>query len=153
MKISFTSASEDRQDARKLRVLLQRLLANETDADNRAIVQSLLHNIDQFLAAPASETGTPVTGKDDSESDSFSPFYALFSFWHFLIGPGSREVALGKQRAELIERAEHAENSAFETLAELADLKQEHAELVRKLKMLKQEPGGRGEITPPDNAA
>lgn len=153
MKISFTTASEERQDARKLRVLLQRLLANETDADNRTIVQSLLHDIDHFLAAPASETGVSVNEKESSEPDSFSPFDALFSFWHFLIGPSSREVALGKQRAELIERAEHAENSAFEALAELADLKREHTELVQKLKMLEQGLGRQDEISPPDKTA
>ena len=144
MKIEFSATEEERQDARTLRVLLQRLLANEAESPHRAIIQSLLHDIDQFLGGHVPDNSTPATEMDETEAGDNSPFDAVLSFWHFLIGPSNREIELGKQRAELIERAEHAENSAFEALAELADLKQEHAEVVQKLKKLEGNPAGQG---------
>lgn len=146
MKIDFSATEEERQDARTLRVLLQKLLANETDTPARPIIQSLLHDIDRFLANH--EAGRePAAEEEGSSSTEYSPLDALFSFWHFLIGPSSREVELGKQRAELIERAEHAESSAFEALAELAELKQEHSTVVQKLKKLEEELADRGKTT------
>ena len=52
------------------------------------------------------------------------------------MGPSKREIQLSKQRQALIERAEHAETSSFESLAETAEIGRERDELRAKLKQL-----------------
>ncbi len=56
-----------------------------------------------------------------------------------IFGPNKSELALSKQRQSLIERAEHAEASAFEALAETADIGRERDELLHKVKELEEE--------------
>ena len=60
------------------------------------------------------------------------------SFWRSLFGPNKTELALSKQRQELIERAEHAEAIAFEALAEKTEIIQERDALQIKVKELEQ---------------
>jgi len=56
-----------------------------------------------------------------------------------LFGPSRQEINLSKQREALIERAEHAENSAFEALAELAEAARERDQVKARLKELESE--------------
>ena len=57
----------------------------------------------------------------------------------FFMGPSRWEQELSKQRYELIERAEHAENSAFEALAETATAERERDDLKARLQLLEAE--------------
>lgn len=56
-----------------------------------------------------------------------------------LFGPSRRELVLSKQRIELIERAEHAEATAFEALAEMAEVGKQRDEALKKIKDLEEE--------------
>lgn len=53
-----------------------------------------------------------------------------------LFGPSRREQVLGKQRIELIERADRAEALAFEALAETAEIGKQRDEALQQLKEL-----------------
>jgi hypothetical protein len=61
------------------------------------------------------------------------------SFFNIFIGPSRREVELSKQRKELLERAEHAETSAFEALAETNELKNTLEQAHMKIRELETE--------------
>jgi hypothetical protein len=85
-----------------------------------AFIEKLKDNIESFLSIPE------VAGFSTGEKIPDIPLVhdpGLVEKIKDFFGPGKREKLLSKQRIELIERAEHAENTAFETLAELADLK------------------------------
>jgi hypothetical protein len=54
-------------------------------------------------------------------------------------GPSRQELELSKQRQELITRAERAEISAFDALAESTEISLERDELSAKVKQLEEE--------------
>ncbi|MCB1745813.1 MAG: hypothetical protein H6977_05415 [Gammaproteobacteria bacterium] len=54
-------------------------------------------------------------------------------FWRSLFGPSRREVMLSEQRSAALERAERAERSAFEALAETARVARERDEALARL--------------------
>lgn len=56
--------------------------------------------------------------------------------WRKLFGPGRRELELSQQRQALIERCERAEASAFDALAETAEVGRERDGAIAKLKAL-----------------
>ena len=129
MKIDFNHSPEGCQQAQKLRGILDECYNNNPSTDVHQLIDELRQQIDDFLARHG-ETGT----------DNIFPFFDYFSsFWDFITGPSQRELELSKQRKELIERAEHAENIAFQALAESSDLKEVHEQTLHKLRELEQE--------------
>jgi len=56
-----------------------------------------------------------------------------------LLGPNDRELALSRQRREAIDRAERAERSAFEALAETAEVGRERDALRVRVRELETE--------------
>ena len=61
------------------------------------------------------------------------------SLWNSIAGPSRREMELSRQRMELVERADHAENMAFQALAESADMTKERDLLLQRIRELEQE--------------
>lgn len=59
--------------------------------------------------------------------------------WRKIFGPGRRELELSQQRQALIERCERAEASAFDALAETAEVGRERDDALAKLKSLEAE--------------
>ena len=143
MKIEFKLDKEGYQSAHKLRLILGHYSEIESDQGTQELIESLSQQIDEFLAneefdrfresVPSPETGP------ESRQDKSSFLDYLSSFWQLLAGPSRRELALSKQRKELIERAEHAETIAFEALAETADMGKERDSVLKQLKELEQE--------------
>ena len=127
MKIDFNKTYDGHQQAQKLRQVLADCNNDNTSSDTRILIDDLLQQIDSFLARE----------EKDHEGASLSGFFS--SLWNFLSGPSQRELELSRQRKELIERAEHAENIAFQALAESSDIKQQYDDARQKITELEQE--------------
>ena len=143
MNIHFDRNAEDYQRARLLYTVLKHYYSCETDFSNRAIISAL----EQQLKSCLDDTGfnqfadLPQNVIADENKGAFSLRCIILSLWNFITGPSQRELELGKQRKEQLERAEHAETSAFEALAESADLKKTLAQAQRKIHELETELG------------
>lgn len=141
MKIDFNSDDiGEYQDAQKLRLLLNELLRHETDDASRDIISSLIRQLESDLK----ESG--FTSIIDSASNTLpantgnrSLLGRLCDAWRSIAGPSRREMELSRQRKELIERAEHAEASAFDALAETADVGRERDNALERVKQLEEE--------------
>ena len=59
--------------------------------------------------------------------------------WRKLFGPGKRELELSQQRQALIDRCERAEASAFDALAETAEVGRERDSALAELKRIQAE--------------
>ena len=102
-------------------------------------IQSLKDDIDAFLSRPEVDE---FSSDEESTDIPLTHNHGLAETIRDFFGPSKKEKLLGKQRIELIERAEHAENTAFETLAELADLKNILEEANINIKELKDKLSG-----------
>lgn len=58
--------------------------------------------------------------------------------WHRFWGPSSGEMELSKQRGDALERAERAERSSFEALAEMAEVGRERDMAMKDVELLRQ---------------
>jgi len=68
------------------------------------------------------------------------------SFWSRLTGPSKRELDLGRQRSEALERADRAEKASFEAVADMAAVERERDIVRAELEALRAEvaQGARG---------
>lgn len=129
MKIDFSNDKHGFQQAKILRSILTENYNKLSVPENQLLIDNLLQQINSFLS-----------NQDENDTANSVTFYNYFSsLWHFLSGPSQRELELSKQRRELIERAEHAEASAFEALAETSDLRKEYEQALHKIRALEQE--------------
>lgn len=116
-----------------IRLIEKNHLLEHFDPD---FIQNLENKIETFLSTPEIAEFT---------SDEEVPEIILVQKQSFVeklkdfFGPSKKVKLLGKQRIELIERAEHAENTAFETLAELAEIKNKLEEANSTIKQLREE--------------
>ena len=148
MKIDLSITPEDYQKARKLHLLLEHMHSTETDPDLRNLVDELIQQIDEYLANPELIERLKLDKTNTFEVTQRSPTRIIRSFLDSLFGPSNRELILSKQRKELIGRAEHAENIAFQALAESTELKKELEDTLQKLRALEKQSGqhhGNGE--------
>lgn len=141
MKIDFDLNLEGYQQAHRLRLLLDHCLAGEPDDAKSQLVRDLKKQVDAFIARPELDEFRKGPGSGSSVTvDSPGNFLQRVSLlWSFITGPSRRELLLSKQRRELIERAEHAENIAFQALAESVDIKKLNEDALHKIRMLEQE--------------
>ncbi|MCG8379123.1 MAG: hypothetical protein MI865_06575 [Proteobacteria bacterium] len=145
MKIEFETDINGYQEARKFKLLIEYILKHEElDPSLNSLASSLQSQLQEFLSNPefanfsdADSNVTFTADHDESVGEGFA------KIWRSVFGPGKRELLLSKQRQELIMRAERAEASAFEALAETAEIGRERDQLKEKLKVLKsnKEPG------------
>ena len=141
MKIEFETDINGYQEARKFKLLIDSILKHEElDKSLSSFATSIQAQLQEFLSNPEFSDFHDGS-KDDTYSSSHdeSTGEGIIKFLRSLFGPSKRELELSRQRQALIERAEHAENSAFEALAETADIGRERDELRSKLKQLEME--------------
>ena len=145
MDIHFDRNAEDIQKARRLRAILKQCYASEMDNENRSVIAALARQLESCLTDPGLRQYSPAAQDvmEDRVRSSFSPVGIIMSLWNFIAGPSHREQEISKQRREQLERAEHAETSAFEALAEYADLKKTLEQAQRKIHELETELGRR----------
>lgn len=106
---------------------------------NEHFDQTLLNQIRQELTRFLSDAGVSEHDDETLEKIIQNRQAGLKDLLRKLFGPGRQELNLSKQREALIERAEHAENSAFEALAELAEVTQSRDDAINKIKALEAE--------------
>lgn len=141
MKIEFETDINGYQEARKFKLLIDSILKHEgLDQSLNSLASSLQSQLQEFLSNPdfsKFNDGGPDELFTASHSDSAGS--GMVKLFRDLLGPSKREIELSKQRQALIERAEHAETSAFEALAETADIGRERDQIREKLKQLETE--------------
>jgi hypothetical protein len=140
MKIEFETDINGYQEARKFKLLIDSILKHEElDQSLNSLASSLQAQLQEFLSNPEfaeftdSGSETLFTASHDESSNN------IVKLFRNLFGPSKREVELSKQRQELIVRAEHAEISAFEALAETGEVGRERDQLREKLKQIEAE--------------
>jgi hypothetical protein len=138
MKIEFETDINGYQEARKFKLLIDSILKHEKlDESLNSLASSLQEQLREFLSNPEFADFT-----DGGSGDHYSASHdedigsSLIKSIRGLFGPSRREVELSKQRQELIARSEYAEQSAFEALAETAEIGRERDQLKEKLKQL-----------------
>ncbi len=141
MKIEFETNSNDYQEARKFKLLIDTILNHDDiDASLKSFATSIDTQLNDFLSKPEFED---MKGDDQdaryTSNHSETLGSGLGSFIRKIRGPSRRELELSTQRQQLIERAEHAEASAFEALAETAEIGRERDDLKSQLKALQSE--------------
>lgn len=138
MKIEFETDINGYQEARKFKLLVESIRKHEElDQSLNSLASSLQSQLQEFLSKPEfSEFSDGGTDELFTSSHDESTGFSIAKLFRDFFGPSKREVELSKQRQALIERAEHAETSAFEALAETADIGRERDDLREKLKQL-----------------
>jgi hypothetical protein len=141
MKIEFETDINGYQEARKFKLLVDSILKHEQlDQSLNSLASSLQEQLKEFLSNPEFDDFAD-SGSNDHYSASHDEDIVggVVNFLSRLFGPSRREIELSKQRQALIERAEHAEISAFEALAETGEIGRERDQLREKLKHLETE--------------
>lgn len=138
MKIEFETDINGYQEARKFKLLIDSILKHEElDHSLNSLASSLQEQLKEFLSNPEF-TGFTDGGSEDLFNGTHSEPVSsgITKLFGSLLGPSKREIELSKQRQALIARAEHAEHSAFEALAETGEIGRERDQLKEKLKQL-----------------
>lgn len=141
MKIEFETDINGYQEARKFKLLIDSILKHEElDQSLNSLASSLQEQLKEFLSNPEFADFTDA-GSEDRYSASHDEASAngVVKLFRDLFGPSKREVELSKQRQTLIARAEHAESSAFEALAETSEIGRERDQVREKLKQIEAE--------------
>ena len=138
MKIEFETDINGYQEARKFKLLIDSILKHEElDQSLNSLASSLQSQLQEFLSNPEfSEFNDGGSDELFTARHNESTGAGIAKLFRDLLGPSKREIELSKQRSALIERAEHAEISAFEALAETADIGRERDQIQEKLKQL-----------------
>ena len=136
MEIEFSNDATGYRKANQLMILLEFIRTH--DLSNRfddGFIEGLEHELNHFLSQPAfnslRKSEAPKNNLDDVDTVTTS---GILNMFRRFIGPGSHEQKLSAQRRELVERAERAENMAFNTLAELTEVARQRDEVLKKLK-------------------
>lgn len=137
MKIEFEKDIVGFQEARKLKMILEHYAHSDaTDKPTLLLIESIIEQIEGFIADPEFKSLVKETSIDDSayrlQEDSPGFIRRLIASLRACIGPTKREMLLSRQRQELLERAERAESMAFQALAETAEIGRERDAIVKK---------------------
>ncbi len=137
MKIDFEEDDAGFFEARALHLVVRAAREAEPDADARPLLDFLQEAAISHLARPEYQALGDKHGIGGTPWPSFSMAKHLWRRW---LGPSQRESTLSQQRGEALERAERAEHSAFEALAETARVARERdqarAEVARLLQTI-----------------
>lgn len=120
MEIKFSDGEAGFYEASALRDLVRRARGQKaSDAATTALLERLQGLAEAHLARP--EFSQLTAPQMDSTNDERS-------WWRTWFGPSATEKQLSAQRAAALERAERAERSSFEALAETARVGRERDE-------------------------
>ena len=138
MKIEFETDINGYQEARKFKLLIDSILKHEElNQSLNSLASSLQEQLREFLSNPEFADFADGGSEDHYTSSHDEDISGgIIKSLRGLFGPSKREIELSKQRQALIARAEHAEHSAFEALAETAEIDRDRDRLKEKLKQL-----------------
>lgn len=141
MKIEFETDINGYQEARQFKILIDFILKHEKLNNSlNFLASSLQEQLKEFLSNPDFANFSEPDSKGLYSGSHDEPIASgAIKLFRSLFGPSKREIELSKQRQELIARAEHAESSAFEALAETEEIGRERDQLKEKLKQIETE--------------
>lgn len=139
MEINFGSGLQGYQNALKLKLILDYYEQTHSAGSlPDEFLSPLRSQIDSYLSQPEFEKFRREHPPDNTkeQTSGYGLLGRLSGLWRWLMGPSQREMQLSQQRRTLIERAEHAEQMAFEALAETADVGRQRDQALQRLKEL-----------------
>ena len=117
MKIDFDNGEAGFFEARAVLAVVQAARVAELDIAARDLVDFLN---DAASTHVQRDEFAKLREAHGIGADVWPSFSVLKQFWRRTVGPSNLESSLSQQRSEALERAERAEHSAFEALAELS---------------------------------
>jgi hypothetical protein len=137
MKIEFAAGEAGVHEAREIKSLVHYVVANTVSGSHdRQLLQYLDQVASEWLERPEAAPRTPT---EEEVEDRPWP-RRLRDWWREYFGPSRREVELAQQRVEALARAERAERSAFDALAEMARVGAERDQALKRLRELESRP-------------
>ena len=123
MQIHFANGNAGFHEAAALcRIVRQAQDLDPRDSREVQLLDLLRHDCETHMAAPEFAA---LRSEFERNAAPASDLTSERSWWRRLFGPSNRELMLSAQRVEVIERAQHAEQTAFAALAENARLQRE----------------------------
>ncbi|MGH8596666.1 MAG: hypothetical protein ACREXT_08420 [Gammaproteobacteria bacterium] len=122
MKIDFDDGDAGFFEARAVHLVVRAAREAESHVDALPLLDFLQESAATHLARPEFGALRDRHGISGARWPSFSVWK---NFRRRLFGPSPRESILSQQRSDALERAERAEHSAFEALAETARVERE----------------------------
>ncbi len=138
MKIKFDSGAEGFYEARELQQMASYFLSHIAGGDERdKFLRSLVGVAEEHMAASEFD----VLRKNAVKDGAYQPVtevngFSLRNMFSGLLGPTQREMELSRQRIQAQDRAQRAEISSFEALAEMAEIGRQRDQLKLKVKDL-----------------
>jgi hypothetical protein len=136
MKIDFEEGEAGYHEARALHILVSAALEAKLHPDAQPLLDFLRESATAHLSRPEYAALRETHGIGGAPWPTFS---TLNHLWRRLVGPEQRESDLSQQRSEALTRAERAEKSAFEALAETARIGRERDQARSEVARLQQE--------------
>lgn len=135
MNIEFDEGESGFWEARALLAILRRAGAHATNAADLELIDFLKEAAATHMERPEFSEQRARIGGTPSDWPTWS---LVKQFWRRTLGPSRLEAELSQQRSAALERAERAERSAFEALAETARVGRERDQARVELARLKQ---------------
>jgi hypothetical protein len=136
MNIDFDEGDAGFFEARALQSVVRAARESDPAPETQPLLDFMQESARTHLTRPEFAELREKHGTGDTRWPSFSMFNHL---WRRLVGPSQRETSLSQQRGEALERAERAEHSAFEALAESTRSARERDQARAEVARLQQE--------------
>ena len=136
MKIDFDEGEPGFFEARAAIAVVHFAQNAELDVDARDLLEFLGEAASAHLNRPEFEA---LRAEHGIRGEVWPTFSVLKQLWRRTVGPSAVESSLSRQRSEALERAERAEHSAFEALAETAKVARERDQAISEATRLRRE--------------
>lgn len=146
MQIQFAAAAGGFHEARALyRVVRQAQELDPADSDEIQLLDTLRDCCEAHFMQPE----FVELNEQFRPAGAYAvPPVAESGWWHSLFGPSRRELMLSRQRSEALARAERAERSSFESLAETARVARERDAALERIRELEEQLAAAAEKMP-----
>ena len=123
MEIKFADGEAGFHEASALQAIGRYALdCDPTDSNELQVISTLRAAGDQYVTR---DEFSGLRERVEKQSADASKAGTRDSIWRILFGPSRRELLLSEQRSAALGRAERAEQSSFEALAEMARIARE----------------------------
>jgi hypothetical protein len=136
MQLDFAEGDAGFFEARALAMIARTARAAVVDDDARQVIDFLREAASAHVARPEY---AQLRAQHGDGGEPWPTFSAFKQFWRRTVGPSQHETELSAQRSAALERAERAEGSAFEALAETARVGRERDEARAEIARLRKE--------------
>ncbi len=137
MKIEFDEGEEGFEEALQLQAMAHSLERHAASGKCDAALVDFIEKTARVYMARPEFRELRRSESDELEKESLGQ--EIRSLWVSLVGPGSHEIKLGKQRAEALARAARAERASFEALAEMTEVARQRDDALARIRQLERE--------------